>query len=253
MAATSIVRTVDDMTFDSPNPHPETVLEARGITKSYDGIEVLRGVDFNASAGRSIALTGPSGSGKTTLLHILSGIALPDAGEVRFCSATTTINVERANADERARLRRSAFGMVFQSGQLLGELTALENASLPLLLDGHNSRQAQDAASAMFALLGLDGLEHRRPGELSGGQQQRVAIARALVPKPQVLFADEPTAALDRRTGAQVMQLLLDAQRHTGVALVVVTHDPEIASRCDSVVALRDGAVLPASLVGAVR
>ncbi|MBU2693781.1 MULTISPECIES: ABC transporter ATP-binding protein [Pimelobacter] len=232
------------MSFEEITPRPPAALWARGIVRSYGDQQVLRGVDFAAASGESVALTGPSGSGKTTLLHVLSGIAVPDAGEVVLAAAgSAPVAVAKAGAEERARLRRGTFGMVFQSGQLLAELTAVENVALPLLLEGRPAREAQAAAAAMFAPLGLDGLQERRPGELSGGQQQRVAIARALVPRPTVLFADEPTGALDRRTGEQVMGLLLDAQRATGVTLVVVTHDPEIAARCDRVVTLRDGAV----------
>ncbi|WGX97085.1 ABC transporter ATP-binding protein [Nocardioides sp. L-11A] len=242
------------MSFENASAPPRTALWARGVVRSYGEQQVLRGVDFTATSGESVALTGPSGSGKTTLLHVLSGIAVPDAGEVVFAAAgRAPIAVDRAGSEERARLRRGTFGMVFQSGQLLGELTAVENVALPLLLDGRDAREAQAAAAAMFGPLGLDGLQQRRPGELSGGQQQRVAIARALVPRPAVLFADEPTGALDRRTGDQVMRLLLDAQRATGVTLVVVTHDPEIAALCDRVVTLRDGRVLSAPLAGAGR
>jgi putative ABC transport system ATP-binding protein len=220
---------------------PAPVLVADSIGHAYGTQEVLRGVNFTARPGESIALTGPSGSGKTTLLHILSGITVPASGAVDFSTDGHSVRVSTAHAEERARLRRGVFGMVFQSGQLLGELTAVENAALPLLLDGAPSKEALATAGRMFAPLGLEGLQSRRPGELSGGQQQRVAIARALVPKPKVLFADEPTGALDRRTGEQVLDLLLAAQRASGITLIIVTHDPEVAARCDRVVTLRDG------------
>lgn len=219
----------------------QPVLMATNIVRAYGEQTVLRGVDFHAAPGEVVALTGPSGSGKTTLLHVLAGITRPDAGEVTYHGPDGDVVVSAAAEEARALLRRSAFGMVFQSGQLLGELTAVENVSLPLLLNGVAADVARGAADALFEPLGLGGLQERRPGELSGGQQQRVAIARALAPRPTVLFADEPTGALDRRTGDQVMDLLLRTQQTYGLTLIVVTHDPDIAARCDRVVTLRDG------------
>jgi len=219
----------------------QPVLLATNLVRAYGEQPVLRGMDFHAAPGEVVALTGPSGSGKTTLLHVLAGITTPDAGQVIYHGPKGPMVVSTATEEARARLRRSSFGMVFQSGQLLAELTAVENVALPLLLSGVAAEVARNAAEALFEPLGLAGLEDRRPGEMSGGQQQRVAIARALAPKPTVLFADEPTGALDRRTGEQVMDLLLDAQQSHGITLIVVTHDPDIAARCDRVVALRDG------------
>ncbi len=219
----------------------QPVLLATNLVRTYGEQPVLRGMDFHAAPGEVVALTGPSGSGKTTLLHVLAGITTPDSGEVIYHGPEGPMVVSTATEEARARLRRSSFGMVFQSGQLLGELTAVENVALPLLLSGVATDVARKAAEALFEPLGLAGLEDRRPGEMSGGQQQRVAIARALAPRPTVLFADEPTGSLDRRTGEQVMDLLLEAQQRFGITLIVVTHDPDIAARCDRVVALRDG------------
>lgn len=219
-------------------------LSASGIVHSYGTGPVLAGVDFLAVPGESVALTGPSGSGKTTLLHVLSGILVPKAGAVvHRRPGASALAVSQASAGQRAVLRRTDFGMVFQDGQLLGELTAAENVALPLLVGGVPASRAVPAACETLDQLGLGGLAHRRPGELSGGQAQRVAIARALVTGPAVLFADEPTGALDRRTGAQVIEVLVEVQRRLGVSLVVGTHDPELAERCDRVVGLRDGHV----------
>ncbi|MFC6930449.1 ABC transporter ATP-binding protein [Actinomadura yumaensis] len=180
---------------------------------------------------------GPSGSGKSTLLHCLAGIMKPDAGEVRLLGGRIDALGER----RRSALRRSRFGFVFQFGQLLPELPAVENVALPLMLGGTPRRAAVNAARTWFAPLGLGGMEHRRPGELSGGQAQRVAIARALVTAPAVVFADEPTGALDQATGHETMNLLVEATRHNGASLVVVTHDPTVARWCDRTVEVRDG------------
>ncbi|MGI5207744.1 ABC transporter ATP-binding protein [Spirillospora sp. CA-108201] len=175
------------------------------------------------------------------MLHCLAGIMKPDAGEVRLLGQRIDTLGERS----RSALRRSRFGFVFQFGQLLPELPAVENVALPLMLNGASRREAVRAARAWFRPLGLDGLEHRRPGELSGGQAQRVAIARALVPLPAVVFADEPTGALDQATGHDTMRLLVDATKRNGASLVVVTHDPSVAAWCDRVVEVRDGRVRP--------
>lgn len=151
---------------------------------------------------------------------------------------------------QRTRLRRSAVGVVFQSGELLGELPAVENVALPLLLDGAGRAGAMARSAAVLAQLGLRGLEGRRPGELSGGQAQRVAIGRALAGSPAVVVADEPTGALDQATGADVLQVLVGATRAAGAALVVVTHDPAVARWCDRTVFMRDGRLVagPAAL-----
>ncbi|NHN57075.1 ABC transporter ATP-binding protein [Calidifontibacter sp. DB0510] len=243
------------MTSTHFHPHPSTaphrasraVLQARGLRHAYADRLVLHGIDCDIPAGQAIALMGPSGSGKTTLLHALAGILQADAGSVTYL-ADRPVEVNRLGTEARAALRRKDFGLVFQSGQLLGELTAVENAALPLLLAGVAPRQAEAQAAAVLGSLGLGGLEQRRPGELSGGQQQRVAIARALTPRPAVIFADEPTGALDRRTGHEVMTVLRDAHRQIGAALVLVTHDPEMSARCDQVLHLRDGRIVGAEL-----
>lgn len=228
----------------APQPHPAaSPLVASGLTKVYGSAETatyaLAGVDLTVAPGESLAIMGPSGSGKTTLLHCLAGIIRPTSGSVTWRGTdVTTLNEAR-----RTQLRRTDFGFVFQSGQLLPELPAVENAALPLMLAGVPRRQATATAAGWLANLGLAGLEQRRPGELSGGQAQRVAIARALVASPGVVFADEPTGALDQDTGAEVLATLTRAAAASGAALVVVTHDPGVARHCSRTVTMRDGRV----------
>lgn len=213
------------------------MLQGLALGKVYGSTVALDAVDLSIDAGESLAITGPSGSGKTTLLHVLAGILGPDSGAVRLHGR----DVHHLSEDARSALRRTEYGFVFQSGQLLPELTAGENAALPLMLAGVSRREAVAEAQRWFGPLGLDGREGQRPGELSGGQAQRVAIARALVARPSVVFADEPTGALDQVTGAQVMELLSRTHRDSGAALVLVTHDVQVARWCDRTVEVRDG------------
>ncbi|MFJ9606958.1 ABC transporter ATP-binding protein [Kitasatospora sp. NPDC101176] len=213
------------------------VIEARDVTLAFGETPALRGASLSVAAGEVLAVMGPSGSGKSTLLHCLAGILVPDAGEVHF-------NGERLDTmpeSRRSALRRDAFGFVFQFGQLVPELTAEENVALPLLLNGVRRASALAEARPWFARLGLDGMEQRRSGELSGGQAQRVALARGLVARPQVLFADEPTGALDSLTGEQVMELMVDSAREQGTTVILVTHEPRVASYADREAVVRDG------------
>ena len=235
---------------ENSRPHP-WILNAQGLVHGYGKLTVLHGVDCAVSPGESIALAGPSGSGKTTLLHLLAGIHTPWQGEIHLAAGRDDAgrknpkpgDVAKMNDERRSGLRRSRFGLVFQSGQLLDELTAEENVALPLLASGMNRRLAVSSAQEYFGMLGLDGLQTRRPGEVSGGQRQRIALARALVTRPDILFADEPTGALDSRTGTEVMDAILASQRQTGAALVMVTHDADIAARCGRILRLRDGRI----------
>jgi putative ABC transport system ATP-binding protein len=188
---------------------------------------------------------GASGSGKTTLLHLLAGITTPDAGSVQFAPAAgTPLEVSRMNERDRSRLRRESFGFVFQQGLLIPELTAIENIALALMINGTPRRAALDHAAGWMAALGLAGFEERRIGELSGGQAQRVAIARAQVTGAEVVFADEPTGALDSRTSEDVMDALLWSSTGQGRTLIVVTHDAEVAARCSRTVHMRDGRIV---------
>jgi len=218
---------------------PKRTLEATGLVKRFGQTEALRGVDVELSRGEILAVMGPSGSGKSTLLHCLAGILTPDSGEVRLDGQ----RVDTLDEAARSRLRRTAFGFVFQFGQLVPELPAVENAALPLLLNGRPRASAMDAARNWLDRLGLGGLEDRRPGELSGGQAQRVAIARALVVEPRVVFADEPTGSLDSLAGEQVMNHLTEAARSEGVTVVLVTHEPRVAAYADREIVVRDGRI----------
>jgi putative ABC transport system ATP-binding protein len=215
------------------------MIEAKGVKLSFGQTPALRGADLGVSKGEIVALMGPSGSGKSTLLHCLAGILVPDEGEIYFDGK----RIDTLNETGRSELRRDRFGFVFQFGQLVPELTAEENVALPLLLAGVRRAKAIAAVSPWFARLGVDGLEHRRSGELSGGQAQRVALARGLVARPSVLFADEPTGALDSLTGEQVMDLLVTSAREQGTTVVLVTHEARVAAYADRHVMVRDGRV----------
>jgi putative ABC transport system ATP-binding protein len=216
-----------------------TILHCRDLHKSFGQTPALRGADLAVRPGEIVAVMGPSGSGKSTLLHCLAGILVPDKGEVLYGGQ----RLDKLGEARRSELRRAEFGFVFQFGQLVPELSALENVALPLLLAGRRRQQAFAAAQLWFAPLGLDGLEGRRSGELSGGQSQRVAVARGLVAEPRVLFADEPTGALDSLTGEQVMDLLVDGARQQGTTVLLVTHEPRVAAYADREVMVRDGRV----------
>lgn len=237
------------MTTTTPRSgHPAAtttpVLVARGLTQHYDQTAALRGVNLTIARGESVAIMGASGSGKTTLLHCLAAIITPDSGTVTL-QLPGAPDRELTTLPEAARsqLRRESFGFVFQEGMLLPELPAIDNVALPLLIAGRRRADAVAVASQWMARLGLAGLEDRRLGQLSGGQRQRVAIARAQVTDAPVIFADEPTGALDSATSAEVMTALLDVVRDRGHSLVVVTHDPGVAARCDRTVHMIDGDV----------
>ncbi len=225
-----------------------TVLSARGLTKTYDATHALADLSLDVRAGESVAIMGPSGGGKTTLLHCLAGIITPDAGQVILQHGGGSTDVARLSDGERSALRRSTFGFVFQQGLLIPELTALENVAVALMLLGVDRAAAEHSAAQWLAAVGLGGLEDRRTGQLSGGQAQRVAIARAQVSGAAVVFADEPTGALDSGTYAEVMDLLLHSTTGAGRTLVVVTHDDDVARRCARTVRLRDGRIVSDSL-----
>ncbi|GAA5180101.1 ABC transporter ATP-binding protein [Rugosimonospora acidiphila] len=217
-----------------------TILSADNLTKTFGATVALHGASMSLEPGEILAVMGPSGSGKSTLLHCLAGIFAPDSGTVTFDARRLDTLPDR----ERTRLRRTDFGFVFQFGQLVPELTAVDNVALPLLLAGVRRGTAYERARSWFPRLELAGLEDRRTGELSGGQAQRVAVGRALVTGPKVLFADEPTGALDSLTGEKVMDLMVDTVRAEGTAVVLVTHDARVASHADRQITVRDGQVI---------
>lgn len=213
------------------------LLQATGLTKTFGKTPALRGADLSVCAGEIVAVMGPSGSGKSTLLHCAAGIQPPDSGQVLFHGQ----DLAQLSDRDRSDLRRREFGFVFQFGQLLDELTCLENVALPLRLDGFSRREAETAARELLSRLDVDRAADQRPGVISGGQAQRVAVARALIGEPAVIFADEPTGALDTLAGEKVMQLLVQAVRDTNAALVLITHDARIAAWSDREVVVRDG------------
>jgi putative ABC transport system ATP-binding protein len=216
------------------------ILAAHEVTKSFGTTPALRGATIDIAPGEIVAVVGPSGSGKSTLLHCLAGIFPPDSGTVTFDGT----RLDQLSDAARTKLRRTLFGFVFQFGQLVPELTAIDNIALPLLLDGVGRRSAYTRAGAWFPRLDIDGLERRRTGELSGGQAQRVAVGRALATAPKVLFADEPTGSLDSLTGEKVMDLMVAIARAEGSAMVLVTHDVRVAAHADREVMVRDGLVI---------
>ena len=231
------------MTADLPAVAPArttmNIIQARNLVLSFGETPALRDASLTVGRGEIVAVMGPSGSGKSTLLHCLAGILVPDQGEVWFGGQ----RLDTQSDERRSALRRDRFGFVFQSGQLVPELTAEENVALPLLLSGARRAPAMTAAGKWFGTLGLDGLERRRSGELSGGQAQRVALARGLVAGPEVLFADEPTGSLDSVSGELVMDLLTAAVREQGTTVILVTHDARVAAYADREVVVRDGKV----------
>jgi putative ABC transport system ATP-binding protein len=215
------------------------LLEGAELRKRFGETTALAGVSLRIDAGEIVAVMGPSGSGKSTLLHCLAGILRPDEGEV-------WLEGERIDAlpeGPRTKLRRTAFGFVFQLGQLVAELSLEENVALPLLLSARTRKEAIPAAAAWLARLGIEDVGSHRPGAVSAGQAQRAAVARALIHGPRVVFADEPTGALDSLAGEQVMELLVGSAREQEAAVLLVTHDVRVAAYADREVIIRDGRI----------
>ena len=219
----------------------DIVVEARGLCRTYGSgqaqVVALDNVNLSVRRGEFVAIMGPSGSGKSTLLHCLAGLDIPNGGQSRIAGRDIT----GMNDDDLTRMRRDMLGFIFQSFNLLPSLSAEENILLPLRL----ARRSPDKGwyDAIIAALGIKNRLTHRPSELSGGQQQRVAVARALAGRPEVVFADEPTGALDQATGAEVMGLLTSACSATGATLILVTHDAGVASRVPHTIHMRDGLI----------
>ena len=220
----------------------QAVLQVSGLTKTYrsgdSNITVLDDVTFALGEGETCAVVGPSGSGKTTLLALCAGLDRPTSGAIRLCGT----EIGPLKEDERAALRSRCVGFIFQTFQLIPTLTALENVVVPAELRGN--KDALPRARALLRQVGLDAREHHYPAQLSGGEQQRVAIARAFVNRPPILFADEPTGNLDTDTGAHIESLLFELNATAGTALVVVTHDLQLARRAGRVIRLRSGRIV---------
>ena len=218
------------------------VIETRGVAKIVPTAEgklvILEGIDLEINAGETVAIVGASGSGKTTLLGILAGLDLPTAGQVDLCGVELTALDE----EQRARVRGEQIGFVFQTFQLLGSLTALENVMLPAEL--RRDPRAESQARELLEKVGLEARQGHYPRQLSGGEQQRVAIARAFASRPNVLFADEPTGNLDTRTGQKIIELLFELNEEFDTTLVMVTHDEQLASRCQRTIELALGRIV---------
>lgn len=217
----------------------DPVLSLRDATLSLKGnaglIRILEAISLDVHQGDTLGLVGPSGSGKSSLLMLMGGLERATSGEVRALGHDLTT----LNEDALARLRRDHIGVVFQSFHLIPTMTALENVATPLELAGH--RDAHDRANAELEAVGLADRAGHYPSQLSGGEQQRVALARAAAPRPDILLADEPTGNLDSQTGASIIEMLFGLQDRHGATLVLVTHDPGLANRCDRVIELHDG------------
>jgi len=221
---------------------PDIAISARNVTLSLGTGEartdVLKGIDLDISSGETIASLGPSGSGKSSLMAILSGLERVSAGEVHVAGT----NFGSLDEDGLAKARRGRIGIVLQSFHLLPTMTALENVAVPLELAG--AADAFDKARAELEAVGLGHRLSHYPAQLSGGEQQRVAIARAVAPGPQILFADEPTGNLDGRTGAAIIDVLFACKKAAGATLIIITHDPSLAERCERVLEMNDGRVV---------
>jgi putative ABC transport system ATP-binding protein len=231
------VTAVEDGTAAQQPDADRQLLSCVNLVKRFGHTEALAGASLDIAAGEIVAVMGPSGSGKSTLLHCAAGIFIPDEGTVMFNGQA----IERLPDSKRSALRRSEFGFVFQFGRLVPELSCVENVSLPLRLSGVNRTDAKRQATEWLERLEVSDVARSLPGEISGGQGQRVAVARALVTRPRVVFADEPTGALDSLNGERVMQLLTVAARETAAAVVLVTHEPRVAAYADREVIVRDG------------
>jgi putative ABC transport system ATP-binding protein len=216
------------------------LLEARSVSLSYGPTRALDGVSLKVERGSRLALMGPSGCGKSSLLHCLCGVLLPDQGQVVLDGADLGDLSEAA----RSRLRLETYGVVFQFGDLVPELTLVENVALPLELLGRRRREAREQAMALLAAMDIEQVADARAGAVSGGQAQRAAVARALVHEPQVVLADEPTGSLDTTTAEAVLDAMLTLTEQIGAALVVVTHDHQVASHLDELVVMRDGSLM---------
>ncbi|MEH6762951.1 MAG: ABC transporter ATP-binding protein [Aequorivita antarctica] len=218
------------------------ILKINGLEKTYKSgskeLTVLHNVSFEVEKGQTFSIVGPSGSGKTTLLGLAAGLDTPSAGTVELCGHT----LNTLNEDERAQLRNEEVGFIFQDFQLLPTLTALENVSVPLELQG--AKNATSRAKELLEKVGLGDRIHHYPSQLSGGEQQRVAVARAFSNSPSILFADEPTGNLDEETGEKVIQLLFNLNEEAGTTLVIITHDLDLAARTQQILRLKGGKIL---------
>lgn len=231
---------------------PPLIIQAidlrRTLTTGSQAIDILKGLTFAIAQGESVALTGPSGSGKSTLLSLLGGIDSPTAGQLLIDG----VNITHMSETQLAKIRNQKIGFVFQSFNLIPTLTALENVEMPLYI-GSGAAEARQRATLMLKQVGLDDRMNHYPHQLSGGQQQRVAIARALVTRPAILLADEPTGNLDTETGEQILALFTKLRQSLGLTMIIVTHDPQVASHTDRTLHLVDGKFVRKSAIDSIK
>lgn len=215
------------------------MIKLRGITKSFDHLQVLRGIDLDIEAGQVVSIVGPSGAGKTTLLQIMGTLDRPDAGSIEI--AGTDVGVMGQN--KLAEFRNRQIGFVFQFHQLLPEFTALENVMIPAFIAGKTRKEARGHAEELLAFMGLSERADHKPNELSGGEKQRVAVARALINQPAVVMADEPSGSLDSHNKEELHRLFFDLRDRFGQTFVIVTHDEHLAELCDRTIHMQDGMI----------
>lgn len=215
------------------------MIKLRGITKSFDHLQVLRGIDLDIEAGQVVSIVGPSGAGKTTLLQIMGTLDRPDAGSIEI--AGTDVSVMGQN--KLAEFRNRQIGFVFQFHQLLPEFTALENVMIPAFIAGKTRKEARGHAEELLAFMGLSERADHKPNELSGGEKQRVAVARALINRPAVVMADEPSGSLDSHNKEELHRLFFDLRDRFGQTFVIVTHDEHLAELCDRTIHMQDGMI----------
>lgn len=234
------------------NVNADEIIRAEGVVKSYntgtDQLIVLNGIDVTVRRGEMVGVMGPSGSGKTTLLNSLSGLDNVDQGQIWL----EGVNLAQMSDRQRTTYRAQRMGFVFQVYNLLPVLSAAENVELPLLVSGMRPREARERSLHALETVGLKDWARHRPAQLSGGQRQRVTVARALVNNPAIVWADEPTGALDSKTANEIMDLMRDLNERSGLTFVIVTHDPGVGERCDRVIRMSDGLILGETVRGSV-
>lgn len=216
------------------------MIEIRNITKSYDSLQVLKGINLDIVPGEVVSIVGPSGAGKTTLLQIIGSLDRPDSGTVKY----DRTNIFTLKESHLARFRNGNIGFVFQFHQLLPEFSLLENVAMPALIGGTNRSEAFENARKLIEYLGLKNRESHRPTELSGGERQRAAVARALINNPKVVLADEPSGSLDSKNRKELHELFFDLRRDMNQTFVIVTHDESLAADCDRIIKMRDGQIV---------